>query len=77
VNDDALRVAIGKPLDSAPRPAVGDLFDGEVEFVAGDEMTACATTRLFSGSTATLAPMNPILTAGLIALIFSAVLHPI
>ena len=37
--------------------------------------TAPAAMRLFSGSTATLAPMKPILTSGLIALIISAVLH--
>src|SRR5258708_2367095 len=35
--------------------------------------TACPAMRLFSGSTATLAPMNPIFTSGLIALIISAV----
>src|SRR5438105_14138928 len=38
VNDGPLWVAVGKPLDVAPRPAVGDLPDGEVEFVAGDEV---------------------------------------
>ncbi len=38
VNDDALAVAVGKPFDVAPGPAVGDFLDGEVEFVAGDEV---------------------------------------
>ena len=53
--------------------AVGDVLDREIEFVAGDEIDARPAIRLFSGSTATLAPMKPILTFGLSALIISAV----
>ena len=38
MNDGALRVPVRKSLDVAPGDAVGDFLDGEVEFVAGDEI---------------------------------------
>jgi hypothetical protein len=38
VHDHAFGIAIGQPRDFAPGPSVGDFLDGEVEFVAGDEI---------------------------------------
>ena len=38
VADRAIGVAIGQPGDGAEFPAFGDFPDGEIEFVAGDEI---------------------------------------
>ena len=38
VNDDAFFVSVGEPFDFTPGPIVGDLLDGEVEFVTRDEV---------------------------------------
>ena len=55
-------VAIGEALDRRPVAPSASLLDGEVIFVAGDEIDAPAQAcMLSSGSTATLAPMKPIL----------------
>ena len=49
VDDDPLRVAVGKPLDAAPGIAVGDFLDGEIEFVAGDEIDGAPGDETFLG----------------------------
>ena len=38
MNDGALGIPVRKPLDVAPGDAVGDVLDGEVELIAGDEI---------------------------------------
>jgi hypothetical protein len=38
VDDGAFLVPVGYAFNVAPRPAVGDLFDRKVEFVARDEI---------------------------------------
>jgi hypothetical protein len=38
VDNDSGRIAIGQAGDAAPRPAIRDLFDGEIELVTGDEI---------------------------------------
>ena len=48
-------------------------LDGEIKFIASHKIDRVSAIRLFSGSTATFAPINPIFTPGLIALIISAV----
>ena len=64
-----LLVAIGQmPLIVGPVGAVGQFLDGEVVFVAGDEIERRRRLAMLSiGSTATLAPMKPILAVGLMA----------
>jgi len=58
VNDDALLVAVRKPFDVAPAHAVGDFLDGEIEFVAGDEIDGARGDQALLGLDATLAPMS-------------------
>ena len=49
VNDDARCVAVREPLDVAPRHAVGDLLDGEIEFVARDEIDGASRDETLLG----------------------------
>ena len=49
MNDGAFGVAVRKALDVAPGHAVGDFLDGEIEFIAGDEIDRASRDEALFG----------------------------